>query len=109
MEPLQYLNTEERFQTKEMALIEIYGKMGKAVAQLKNLSKTGAFLELNHSKILPQKGDILQITIQLPHLRKERRISAEVVWHEGLSLGVHFLAKDLVVSKLMNKGKPTKA
>ncbi len=97
---------ETRFDTKELAIIEVYGKMGKAPAQLKNISKTGAFLELNHTKILPQKGDILQITVQLKELRKERTLSAEVVWNQGFSLGIQFLAKDQVVSKLMNKWKP---
>ncbi len=97
---------ETRFYTKEIAIVEVYGKMGKAPALLKNISKTGAFLELNHSKILPQKGDILQITVQLKELQKERKFSAEVIWNQGFSLGIQFLAKDQVVSKLMNKWKP---
>ncbi len=96
---------EERFQTRETALIEIYGRMGKALAKMTNLSKSGAMLELSQTKVLPQKGDILHITVQLNELNKERKFSAEVIWSHGFSLGIQFLAKDLVVSKLMNKNK----
>lgn len=100
-------NPEVRFLTQLNAQIEIYGKNGKAVAKVSNLSKTGAMLELIQTKVLPIKGEILQITILLSELKKAHKVSAEVIWCHGLSFGVQFLAKDLAQSKAQTQNTQT--
>ncbi len=96
-------NIAKRFETKEKAFIEVYGHIGVLGAHLRNLSETGAFLEVSHGDYVPQKGDLLNLTVQLDSLKKTHNVSAEVVWAEGMGLGICFINKDEVLERMMAK------
>ncbi|WII72802.1 PilZ domain-containing protein [Bdellovibrio sp. 22V] len=97
------MSTAKRYQTKETAQIEVYGHIGTLVANLKNLSQTGAFLEVAQGDYVPQKGDLLNMTVNLKSLRRTHNIAAEVVWSKGLGLGICFINKDEVLERMMAK------
>ncbi|WP_415063282.1 PilZ domain-containing protein [Bdellovibrio sp.] len=96
--------TAKRFKTKETAQIEVYGHIGILVASLKNLSQTGAFLEVSLGDYVPQKGDLLNMTVQLGSLQRTHNVTAEVIWSKGLGLGICFINKDEVLERMMAKG-----
>ncbi len=93
----------KRFQTNQEVKVEIYGHTLDIIAKMKNLSSTGAFLELLKAEMIPQQGDLIRITVPLLEVNKVRQISAEVIWHQGLGFGISFISDDLVVDKLMLK------
>lgn len=93
----------ERFLTQEIAEIEIYGRGDVVKTVMKNLSKTGAFFEVQGLTKSPSAGDILHITIHLKGLSRRRKMDAEVVWANGRGLGVQFIRPDDVMSKMLAK------
>lgn len=92
-----------RFATREKTSIEIYGKNAQVPATLKNLSATGACLESKDPTLRLNEGDLICVTVYLSQLKKNHRISAEVVWHEAGKLGVNFLNSDELVEKFREK------
>jgi hypothetical protein len=93
----------QRFETQEVAQIEVYGRAhSKIVARLKNISTTGAFFELAQSEYVPKQGDIVCVTIHLESLNRSRVVNAEVVWNRGLGFGAQFLLKDELVTRLLS-------
>ena len=84
----------QRFMTQELASIEVYGKEGKIVARMANVSITGAFFEVISSSFMPKKDDLVRISISLRAVNKTHLIDASVVWSKGLGLGVQFLTRD---------------
>lgn len=97
------MSTAQRFKTKEIAHIEVYGHIGTLIAQLKNLSSTGAFLEVSKGDYLPQKGDLLNLTVKLSSLSRTHNVAAEVVWSNGPGLGICFINKEEVLERMMAK------
>lgn len=97
------MDTAKRFQTKEKAHIEVYGHIGVLGAHLRNLSQTGAFLEVSDGDYVPQKGDLLNLTVNLESLKKTYNIAAEVIWASGMGLGICFINKDEVLERMMAK------
>ena len=93
----------KRFSTNEKAHVEIYGHSGSVYANLRNLSQTGAFLEVSKGNYVPRKGDLLNLTVALTSLQKSHNLAAEVVWSRGLGLGVCFITKDEVLERMMAK------
>lgn len=93
----------KRFNTNQEVKVEIYGHTIDILAKMKNLSSTGAFLELVEAEKIPQQGDLIRLTIPLLEVNKVRRLSAEVVWHQGLGFGINFISDEMVVDKLMLK------
>lgn len=94
----------KRYQTKEVAQVEVYGHIGILTANLKNISQTGAFLEVRQGGYVPQKGDLLNMTVILEALQRTHNVAAEVVWSRGLGLGICFINKDEVLERMMAKG-----
>lgn len=94
----------QRFPTKEKAAIEIYGKSGHLVANVKNLSNTGACLELDQNGGALMKGDLLKLTVRLKNLRREHKVNAEVVWSDGKKMGIQFIKSNELVDKMISKG-----
>jgi hypothetical protein len=92
-----------RYKTKEMAQIEVYGRMGKIFCKMSNLSQSGAFLEIINSNFLPKSGDLVRMTILLKQLNKTHIIDAEIIWSRGLGLGLSFLKKPDLVEKLSTR------
>lgn len=95
--------TAKRFTTKESAQVEVYGHVGIMDVQLKNLSKTGAFIEMSKGDYVPQKGDLLNMTVTLDKLQKSHNVDAQVVWSKGFGMGICFISKDEVLERMMAK------
>ena len=94
----------KRFLTKELSFVEVYGKPDFIPAQLKNLSATGACLELdpNQTENLA-KGDIVRLIVKLNDLKKDRVVNAEVIWVKGREAGLCFIPPNQVLDKLLEK------
>ncbi len=89
-----------RFSTQEMAQIEVFGKDGKILTKMGNVSYTGAFFEVISSNFMPQNKDIVRITVNLRSVNKTHVIDAEVVWSKGLGIGVQFLNRDQLNTRI---------
>lgn len=94
----------KRFKTQEVAQIEVYGHIGILSANLRNISQTGAFLEVRKGTYVPQKGDLLNMTVSLAAIQRTHNVAAEVIWSSGLGLGICFINKDEVLERMMAKG-----
>jgi len=92
-----------RFQTLETVHVEVYGRMGTLMARMRNLSSTGAFLELSNGEYIPQNGDFLHVTVNLYSVGKSHSFDAEVVWNRGLGFGVNFIKKEQLLDKMLQK------
>ncbi len=92
-----------RYETKEKASVEIYGKTGNFVAQVKNLSVTGACLEWIQDGAEVIKGDLLRMTVVLRALNRRHNISCEVVWTNGKTTGVNFIKSSEILEKIFDK------
>lgn len=95
-----------RFLTQELAQIEVFGKEGKVLTKMANVSVTGAFFEIINSNVIPKKDDLVRITINLRAVNRTHIIDAQIVWAKGLGLGVEFLNRNEVnikLSKLLSK------
>lgn len=95
----------ERHQTHERAYLEIFGRMGTLIAELKNLSTTGAFLEILQGDYIPRKGDLLRITVPLETLGRTHSVNAEVVWGKSLGFGVSFLNRHETMTKMLSRSE----
>lgn len=93
----------QRYYTKEMAQIEVYGRMGKVFCKMSNLSQSGAFLEIINSTYMPRSGDLVRITILLRQINKTHIVDAEIIWSRGLGLGLSFLKKTDLVERLSGR------
>lgn len=91
-----------RFVTQELAHIEIYGKGGKILTKMGNLSASGAFFEVLSPNFTVKKGDIARVTINLRSLNRVHVVDCEVVWSKGLNVGVQFLKREELQDKLTN-------
>ncbi len=96
----------ERYETNEKATMQVIGKMGFVNADVKNISRTGACLEWNSDSFFLQKGDLINVTIQLMSLKRKYNVNAQVVWKVGKRTGVQFVTSETVMSKLVKKPTP---
>ena len=93
-----------RYDTKEKAVIEIYGKSGVVVARLQNLSQTGARITWEDKAFDLQKGELIRLVVNLKSLKREHKMNAEVVWARKSACGVHFINTEELVEKMVAKG-----
>lgn len=93
----------ERYETKEKASLEIYGKGGQLLANLKNVSVTGACLEWTQEDFELSKGDLVRMTVVLKAMNRKHNINAEVVWVEGKRSGLNFIKYDEVLDRMFDK------
>lgn len=100
-------DTTERYLTQERAYLEIFGRMGTLIAEMKNLSITGAFLEIIQGDYIPQRGDLLRVTIPLESLGRTHSVNAEVIWGKSLGVGVCFLNHQETMTKMLGDGRST--
>lgn len=96
----------QRFDTAEITHIEIYGRMGRVVAKMKNLSQTGACFQLVNGDYVPKRGDLVKATVHLHSLGRSRTVDAEVVWNSGLGFGASFLKKDQLLERMFRRSMP---
>ena len=68
-----------RYDTDELARVEIYGTDTNSSARLKNLSYGGANLMYN-DEIQLESGDLVRVTIYLDSLNKRYSINGEIRW-----------------------------
>ena len=92
-----------RFTTNEIATIEVFGRMETMHGTMRNLSKSGCFLELTKGEYVPQEGDCVRIVLPLKTLNKTRNMFAQVVWKKGLGFGLLFIKKDEISKKMLTR------
>lgn len=93
----------QRYRTKEMASIEVYGRNGQVVANVKNLSSSGACIEWQGEDFEIREGDLIRMTVILKSLGRRHHVNAEVVWKEGRKGGVSFIPSNRVLDRLLEK------
>lgn len=92
--------TAKRYPTQEFVHVEICGRQNKIFCKLENLSKTGSALKILSAKIIPRPKDIIKIVVDLKSVNKTHIKYAEIVWINGLKLGVSFMDQDVIQKKL---------
>lgn len=90
----------QRYDTQELAELEIFGKSGADRARMKNVSRTGARFEVFNQNSHLKTGDVIQIKIKLNQINKEHRMNGEIIWKKDTTLGVQFISSDKVFEKL---------
>jgi hypothetical protein len=95
----------QRYLTQEVALVEVYGHVGIVDATMQNLSLTGAFIQMIDPEYVPQKGDLLNLTVNLDEIQKSHNVDAQVIWTKGSQIGVCFISKDEVLERMMAKSQ----
>lgn len=91
----------ERFPTNEDISVQIYGNPSRILGKMKNISQTGARLDVVFGHTTPKPGDLLNLTIHLSSIDKVKKIDAEVIWTQGNAVGVNFLPTVTLVEKLI--------
>ncbi len=93
----------DRFFTKEKAQLEIYGKSGTVIADMKNLSVSGACLEWTQEDVNLIKGDLVRVTVYLKALNRKHNLSGEVIWRDGKKTGITFIRPDQVLDRMVDR------
>ena len=86
--------TAKRYRTQELVHVEICGRHDKIYCKLENLSMTGSNLKILSAKIMPRPKDVIKIVVDLKSLNKVHVKYAEIVWINGLDLGVNFVGAE---------------
>lgn len=103
MKHIHNSDMKKRFATLEIIGLEVYGQMGEHIAKMKNLSKSGAFLEVVKGAFSPEKGDLIRLKITLSSVRRTHQVDAEVMWTQERKFGVSFIKKEDLVEKMLSK------
>lgn len=93
----------QRFRTKEMASVEVYGRNGQMIVNVRNLSSSGACLECQQHDFEVRQGDLIRMTVILKSLNRRHHVNAEVVWRDGNRTGVSFIPSNRVLDRLLEK------
>jgi len=91
------MGAEKRYSSNMVSEIDVHGQTGSLLGFMRNVSKTGAFLEIFEGDYVPQRGDILHIS------NEARNLDAEVVWSRQDGLGICFLDETELQERLMNR------
>ncbi len=101
---MEIIRIEERFRTYAKVRCHKYGSGYGAMMVLKNISKSGARLNLVTSASQFLKGDILRLVVELDTVNRNHVVNAEVVWSKEGALGVSFLSsKHEIMTKLLSR------
>lgn len=92
-----------RFPTKETAEVEVYGRTGVYDTLVKNLSKTGACVQSKIQQSGLLIGDVVQLKVNLHNLNRYHIMNGQIVWKNGLELGIHFIPSDKIFEYLAEK------
>lgn len=93
----------QRYNTKEKASVEVYGRSGNIIASIRDVSVTGACLEWTQEQVELEEGDLVRLTIVLKAVNRKHNLNAEVIWRQGKKTGVNFIKSDEVVDRMMEK------
>lgn len=94
-----------RFDTNQKALLESYNKDFSSDSLIMNISKGGAHIVGDLEDI--SKGDLLRVCFDLSEIKKNRTMSAQVVWTSGevgtsgRQAGLKFISKTKVYESLL--------
>lgn len=86
-----------RYNANLVSEVDVHGQSGTLLGFMRNVSRTGAFLEIFEGDYIPQKGDILHISNEV------QTLDAEVVWSRSEGFGICFLDHDQLEDRLMNR------
>lgn len=92
-----------RYETREKASIEVYGRTGNIIASLRNISTTGACVEWSLDGVPLEKGDLVRMTVILKAVNRKHNLNAEVVWRDGNKSGVSFIKSEEVLEKMVDR------
>lgn len=93
----------QRYNTKEKASVEVYGRSGNIIASIRDVSVTGACLEWTQELVELEQGDLVRLTIVLKAVNRKHNLNAEVIWRQGKKTGVNFIKSDQVIERMMEK------
>lgn len=93
----------QRYNTKEKASVEVYGRSGNIIASIRDVSVTGACLEWTQEQVELEQGDLVRLTIVLKAVNRKHNLNAEVIWRQGKKTGVNFIKSDQVIERMMEK------
>lgn len=94
-----------RYNTIMSADVELNEEQLKTTSTLFNLSKGGAYIELDQDTPV-RKGDQIKVYITLDEIQKSYAMQAKVVWYTpngmngGCGLGLEFLGKADIINRL---------
>lgn len=91
------MGTAKRFKANMISEIQVHGQEGNLLGFMRNVSSSGALLEIFEGDYVPQRGDILHISNEIQDL------DAEVVWSRSEGFGVCFLDRAELQERLMNR------
>jgi response regulator RpfG family c-di-GMP phosphodiesterase len=98
----------KRFPTNQPADVEKLNRHETAVCQVFNMSKGGAYIELEKGALSP--GDVIKLNIHLDKLGKVHTLHAEVIWvvphgfhQEKNGAGLKFMSVEEVYTSLLEK------
>ena len=98
------LTRAQRALTKEKAAVEVYGRDTElSIANVLNLSKTGACLQWVEGTKNLSKGDLIRLTVTLNSINRKHKMSAEVVWSDGQKSGIQFLNQEQLLTKMLTR------
>lgn len=95
------LERDKRYQTSASVRFEKYGSGEAGDVYMKNLSSSGARFMLFSMDTELKAGDIIRFTVSLPELRRERVVSAQIVWRTEQDFGVSFIKPDDLWQRLI--------
>ena len=99
------LRKDERFDVREQATLEAYSSEFKTETVINNISRSGVRIEGNLAGLSP--GDLLKLNFNFDKIKKERTMSARVVWKKDANgeadmAGLEFISQKTVYEYLLN-------
>lgn len=95
--------TEPRYLAYAKVRCQKYGSGTTSLMVLKNISKTGARLNLLASTLNFHRGDIIRLEVDLEGIKRIRVVNAEVIWSRAGAMGVSFVPPEDVYNKLLGQ------
>lgn len=105
---MEIYRIEERYRAYAKVRCHKYGSGYGAIMILKNISHSGARLNLITAASQFLKGDVLRLVVELDAVNRHHVVNAEVMWSKEGALGVSFLSsKHEIMAKLLNRPNTT--
>jgi len=92
-----------RYETNERVIVTPIGAQKALSSRLKNLSHSGACIEIKTGNHSFRSGDLVALTILLSKVEKTHYLSAEVVWVRENQLGLRFVFWHQFKSKVLGQ------
>lgn len=92
-----------RYETNEKVVVTPIGAQKALASNLKNLSHSGACIQVQKGTHSLRSGDLVALTVLLSKVEKTHYLSAEVVWVRGNELGLRFVFWHQFKSKVLSQ------